>query len=127
MRHYLLDTHVLLWWLSDYDKIAQNVRDEIAHPKNRIFVSVASIWEIQLKRKIGKLDFAGITEEIIADNGFYPMEIAAEHALYTYELPLLHHDPFDRMLISQTACEDMILITADKKIMQYDCRILKAQ
>ena len=119
----LLDTHVLLWWLDDSPKLPQEVRLRITDPDNMVFVSAATLWEIAIKRSIGKLIIPhGYLEAIDASN-FTELPITWEHARATEKLPLIHRDPFDRMLVTQAIHENLTIATTDKNIALYDVRV----
>jgi PIN domain nuclease of toxin-antitoxin system len=116
----LLDTHVLLWWLSDDRKLAQNGRDIIANPDNDILVSSVSAWEISIKAALGRLDIElDDLEEAIVRNGFRPIPIGFRHALTVGRLPNIHRDPFDRMLVAQASVEELRLLTHDRVFERY--------
>jgi PIN domain nuclease of toxin-antitoxin system len=120
----LLDTHVFLWWNARPDMIAGPLRLGIADPANEIFVSAASVWEIGIKRAIGKLGFAQRIVEAILAHRFLLLPITGEHAEHAAELPRHHADPFDRLLVAQAYIERMILGTQDLKIGPYAVRTL---
>ena len=117
----LLDTHVLLWWLADDRRLVRRTRQIIADPNNAIFVSAASIWEIAIKAGLGRLK---VDVDVLASgleaNGLMSLPIAAAHAAAVFHLPLLHRDPFDRMLISQARTEKLQLVTRDPQFAEYD-------
>jgi PIN domain nuclease of toxin-antitoxin system len=115
----LLDTHVLLWWDETPDVLTDTARSAIKDSSNTIFVSAASIWEIAIKQKRGKLRLSGSAVEMIAKNGFLPLSISPEHAEKAGALPLLHADPFDRLLVAQAQIERLTLVTDDEKIRAY--------
>ena len=115
----LLDTHVLLWWDETPETLGEAARSAIRDHNNDIFVSSVSIWEIAIKRHLGRLHFSGSPVEIIAGNGFFPLPISPLHAERAGALPLLHSDPFDRMLVAQAQLNSMTLVTADRKITAY--------
>ena len=123
MSGYLLDTHILLWWLSDDKKLGKKRRDLIIKPSNHIIVSTASIWEIVIKKSLNKLKAPDNLKEILYENDFEVLSITPDHALYLEQLPAIHNDPFDRLLIAQSICEDLTLVTADEIIPKYkiDC------
>ena len=116
----LLDTHALLWWLSDDPKLGGKARAKIADPENDILVSAASLWEIAIKQGIGKIeaDIAEIEKEI-AQQGMVRLGIEADHLIELTSLPDHHRDPFDRMLIAQAGAEDIALLTADMQVAAY--------
>ena len=122
----LLDTHVLLWWLGDDMRLRAEARNAIAEPENIVFVSAATTWEIAIKTSLGKLTLPEGLEDQISKNAFTPLPITIAHTLAIAQLPPIHQDPFDRMLVSQALLEDMTLITHDQRIMKYDVEILTA-
>jgi PIN domain nuclease of toxin-antitoxin system len=115
---YLIDTHILLWWLFDDPKLDSNCREIIHNPDRRIFVSSATAWEIATKYRIGKLPEAKqIVEEyaqILHQSKFIEFAITSAHALRAGSLPILHRDPFDRMIMAQAELENLPVITHDK-------------
>lgn len=115
----LLDTHALLWWDGKPELLGEAVRAAMRDSNNTVFVSVASLWEIAIKQKRGKLPFSGSPTATIAQYGFLPLPISPEHAERAGGLPLLHSDPFDRMLVAQAQSEGMTLVTVDSKIRLY--------
>ncbi len=116
----LIDTHILLWWLSDDAKLPENARQLIATPDNAIFVSHASLWEIQIKAMAGKLtaNLQAILQQL-PENNFQQLPIHANHLLALAMLPPHHQDPFDRMLIAQAIHEPMHLLTHDQQLNNY--------
>lgn len=121
---FLLDTHILLWWLNNDKKLAAFFQSTIANPKNIIFVSTASAWEMSIKAQVGKLDVPDNLEEALAVNRFIVLPINLIHSIKVSTLPLHHKDPFDRMLIAQALTEDLMIITVDKKFKFYDVSLL---
>lgn len=117
---YLLDTHALLWWLSDDEQLSVQARAIIADAENDIYVSAASAWEIATKFAKGRLptaslilpDFAGVIEQ----EGFMELPIISAHMVRSALLPGEHRDPFDRILAAQAIIENMALISIDEKI-----------
>lgn len=114
---YLLDTHVLLWWLFDDPQLGDDCRDIIRMPKNEIWVSSASAWEIATKFRIRKLpevrELMGDYEGILAQAGFIELPVRTVHALRAGNLPIEHRDPFDRMLMAQAELEAIPILTYD--------------
>lgn len=114
---YLLDTHILLWWIFNSPKRKESSRAIIANPEHLIFISSASAWEIATKYRIGKLSLAkGIVEnylQVIAKASFLELPITAAHALRAGNLPIEHRDPFDRMLMAQAEIEGLPIVTYD--------------
>ena len=117
---FLLDTHVLLWWLANDPKLSADVRETIRNPVNDSFVSAATIWEIAIKTSLGKLKQPDDLLTVLRDNRFQVLDISAEHCLNVGSLPWHHKDPFDRMLISQALVEGLAIITVDNKFKLYD-------
>ncbi len=126
MRRLLLDTHVVLWWLSDDQRLGHEARRLIANPGNHVAVSAASVWEMAIRSSIGKLSVPDGLEEAILECGFKPLAITMEHAARVGELPLLHRDPFDRMLIAQAQIEGLELLTADAGLRAYAVTVVVA-
>jgi PIN domain nuclease of toxin-antitoxin system len=126
----LLDTHAYLWWLADHPELSYEARDLLADPRTSAYVSAASVWEIAIKVKLGRLDLrdAGTMEDVveIASNAFTELPIHARHAAAAGALPRHHDDPFDRMLVAQAQIEDLILVTRDEKLHAYDVMIVTA-
>jgi len=123
--NYLIDTHVLLWWLADDPVLTKTARNFIGNEENLIFVSAASVWEIIIKKAIGKLEAPDDIDLILKENNFKELPMTLTHVMMIANLPNHHHDPFDRMLIAQAKCERMTLITADAKLALYDVLQLK--
>ncbi len=120
----LLDSHVLLWLLAD-DPISPEARAAVESLDNEVWVSVASIWELEIKRRIGKLTFDGDVVEATLAAGLDLLDIHADHAVRAGRLPLHHRDPFDRMLIAQAIGEGCALATRDPAIRAYRVTLLE--
>lgn len=123
--NYLLDTHIVLWWLIDPNKIAAKARKIIRDKQERVFISSASFWEMAIKQSIGKLTLPGNIIEVLSSEGFDMLPITPNESLSVVDLPLIHSDPFDRMLIVQAKLNDLVLITRDEKISTYPVVTLK--
>lgn len=121
----LLDTHILLWWLADDPTLSKKARTIISDEKNLIFVSAISAWEIIIKMALGKLQAPENLAEVIMENNFKELPVTLQHVLVIKQLPLHHHDPFDRMLVAQAKSESLTLLTSDEKNMLYDCPLIK--
>ena len=123
----LLDTHALLWWLSDDPALTKSARKAIAETKNTIYVSAASAWEIATKVRLGKLssaiDLASNFTELLERELFQTLPISAEHAIRSGLLPGPHKDPFDRMLVCQAVTHGLTLLTPDRLIHQYHVNV----
>ena len=122
----LLDTHTLIWALENNATLSEEARNAIINGKNMVFVSAVSAWEISIKEAIGKLKVPDNLQEEISLHRFTPLNINFEHAKRAGELPPLHKDPFDRMLIAQAEIEKLILVTRDRLIAQYNVNLLQA-
>jgi len=120
---YLLDTHAFLWFVTDDNRLSSKAKSIIQDSSNEIYFSAASAWEISIKTKLGRLKLGRNLESFIieqlTENSFGPLAITVSHSLYTEKLPQIHKDPFDRIMISQTKVENMVLITRDKEIREY--------
>lgn len=126
MAGYLLDTHALLWWLSDPSKLSEGARDAIAKGRNTVYLSSAAAWEMAINKAIGRLDVPGNLEEVLGKDHIEVLPITLPHALAVADLPLHHQDPFDRMQVVQARLEDLVLITRDARIAEYDVKVLTA-
>lgn len=121
----LLDTHILLWWLDNNPKLSDEATLLISNSDNDIYVSYVSLWEIQIKIGIGKLqaDLKMILEQL-PKNNFQELGSHSSHILALSKLPLHHKDPFDRMLIAQAIQQNLTLMTHDKTVSDYDKSIM---
>ena len=124
--NYLLDTHVLLWWLDDNPTLSRNARKVISNTENMIFVSAAVIWEIRIKEALGKLEIPKDFQSVLKEQPFAILDITAEHAHAIGGLPMIHRYPFDRMLVAQTKLEKLTLITRDSHLRKYNVLTLDA-
>lgn len=119
----LLDTHTFLWWIDNDPHLSTKARALISDSNNELYFSAASGWEIAIKARIGKLAMPDNLEQFIIEqlvlNQFTVLPIQLTHALHVYTLPLLHRDPFDRILVAQSQVEDLLLLTNDALIQQY--------
>jgi len=122
----LLDTHVLIWALENNPTLSDLSRNSIINGSNQVFVSSVSVWEIGIKRSLGKLDTPDNLLEEIQEHRFTPLHVNLEHAQLAGTLPNIHKDPFDRMLVAQAIIEKLTLVTRDELIPKYDVRTLKA-
>ena len=124
----IVDTHAFLWWINDDPQLSPSVRDIMGSAENALYLSAASGWEIAIKYQLGKLELPSEPEsfviEEILNNRFRSLPIELRHALHTYSLPLLHRDPFDRVLIAQSQLENMPILTIDRAIRQYGVEVI---
>ena len=118
----LLDTHLLLWASGQPDRLSAEARGLLEDPHNQPVFSAASLWEIEIKRGLGRDDFRvepRVLRRGLLDNGYRELAISSEHAVAVESLPPLHKDPFDRMLLAQALTEGITLLTADALVAQY--------
>ena len=124
----LLDTHCWLWWISDPAHLSEEALETIRTGENEIYFSAASSWEISIKVALGKLLLPEKPSAFIpirlSRDGILPLPIQHAHALHLAGLPLLHRDPFDRMLVAQAQLEKLTLLTADRQLEKYDVQVL---
>lgn len=119
---FLLDTHLLLWAAAEPQKMSPAARALIDDPLNDLFFSPASLWEIAIKAGLGRADFqidAGLLRRALLDNGYQELSITSQHVVFIADLPALHKDPFDRILVAQSIVEGIVLVTADATVAQY--------
>lgn len=112
----LIDTHVLLWWWTDERRLSQNARAAIRDSRNRSYVSAAVAWELAIKVNLGKLDARDVVSNLrqfLIEEGFRRLAISTDHALRAGLLPMLHRDPFDRMLVAQAQASNSPVVSAD--------------
>lgn len=126
----LLDTGVVLWCLTN-SRLRPEARSAIANPDNAVWVSAVTIWEISIKKGLGKLTFDDdhlrLVELVTAiESEYEPLDVSFAHALQAGSLPPYHRDPFDRMLVSQAQVEGMTLVSRDRAFAHYDVSLLSA-
>ena len=124
---YLLDTHILLWFLQDDPQLPEKVGNEITNVENSCYVSIASLWEIAIKINLGKLTikFPFVKfASYLADNDIEVLQIGFDHLIQVATLELHHRDPFDRIIIAQGLVENLTIITKDEHFPSYTDRIL---
>ena len=122
----LLDTHVLIWALENNPTLSDSARNSITLAGNMVFVSSVSILEIGIKKNLGKIEVPDNLQEEIKLHRFTPLHITYDHAELAGKLPLLHRDPFDRMLVAQAITEKLTLVTRDKRIGRYAVKTVTA-
>jgi PIN domain nuclease of toxin-antitoxin system len=124
---YLIDTHILIWFVEGNDRLDENIRSLIANPLHEIYISQASLWELTIKISIGKLSLSISVSELeifLIDQEFKIIETKFIHYDKLQYLPFYHQDPFDRLIISQAQAEDYTIITRDDRFKQYDVKLL---
>ena len=120
----LIDTQIFLWWDRQLGRLSQPLRAAIADEANDIFVSAATVWEIAIKRAIGKLGFDRPIVAAVLALGFEILPVAGAHAEHAGGLPLHHNDPFDRLIIAQAYLEGLVLGTQDQLMRPYGVAML---
>jgi PIN domain nuclease of toxin-antitoxin system len=122
----LLDSHTLLWWMDDPEKLSPAARAAIADPRNEVLASAVSIWEIGLKRSKGKLRIPENFADFLPENGILELPFSSAHAQASISLPAIHGDPFDRALIAQCQLESLTFATRDGVMGDYNIAVLVA-
>ena len=123
---YLLDTHTLLWFLRDSPQLSKKAL-EIITTENKVYVSIASLWEIAIKKSIGKLEFEHSIEkiaELCHEKDILILQIQPKYFDKIIKLPNIHNDPFDRLIISQAIIENLVIITKDTIIPKYSLKTI---
>ncbi len=124
----LLDTHLLLWAAGAPERLSTDAHALISAQENELHFSAASLWEIAIKRGLGRDDFqvdTGLLRRGLLDNGYHEMAISGKHAVAIDHLPPIHKDPFDRFLVAQAWVEGMTLLTSDSLLAQYPGAVRK--
>ena len=126
----LLDTHVLLWWQHDSSRLRPETRQLLADSRNGLIWSAASTWELGIKLQLGKVridePLHQFVTRIVVEQSLVAMPIHHAHAAYVADLPPIHRDPFDRLLLAQASVEDVPLLTANAQLSAYGIRCLPA-
>lgn len=117
--NYLLDTHIFIWGMEESIRLSKDIKLKISDPSNKVFISVATVWEIIIKRAKKGLNVPKDIVGGIKASGFQLLSIEVAHVLEVEKLPLYHKDPFDRILIAQAKVENLTLITSDQKFQKY--------
>lgn len=118
----LLDTHLLLWAAGQPERLSTLATALLADPQNELLFSAASLWEVAIKRGLGRADFQidpRLLRRGLLDNAYRELPIAGEHAVAVDSLPPIHKDPFDRILVAQATIEGVTLLTGDPLVAQY--------
>jgi PIN domain nuclease of toxin-antitoxin system len=118
----LLDTQILLWAAGQPERLSASARKLLTNRRNELLFSAASLWEIAIKRSLGREDFRvepRLLRRGLLDNGYAELPVTSQHAVSIDGLPPLHKDPFDRLLLAQAATEGITLLTADAQVAQY--------
>lgn len=123
----LLDTHALLWWLVDPDRLSARAREVIGGDAE-LFWSAASSWEVAIKTALGRIKLPepprSLIPKMLREQAIRPMDVTQAHALTVADLPLHHRDPFDRMLVAQASLEKLVVLSADKIFLEYGVEVV---
>jgi len=123
---WLVDTHLLLWAAGEPKKLSRAARRILGDDAAQLWFSAASIWEVAIKNALGRKDFRAEPRQLrrgLIDNGGLEMAVTSEHAAAVSDLPTLHKDPFDRMLVAQAQIEALTLLTSDEAMAAYGGRV----
>ncbi len=124
----LLDTHAFIWWATEPEKLSPNAQSLLADLSNSLLLSVVTVWEMQIKSQLGKLQLNLPLRELVEGqqrvNGLRVLSIELEHVLALDSLPAHHKDPFDRLLIAQATVEDAALVSKDNAFVNYAVKLL---
>ena len=118
----LLDTYLLVWAMGSAERLSPELKTLLEKPAHTLVFSVASVWELVIKRALGRADVKGepaVLRRALLDGGWQELAIEAHHALAVAHLPPLHRDPFDRLLLAQASTNGLLLITADPQLAAY--------
>ena len=126
MNRYLLDTHVLLWWLEDPAGLTPNARAAIGSAGSELHVSAAAVWELSIKKSLGRLRTPEGLPAVLIENSIAVLSVNLEHALAVADLPHIHGDPFDRIQVVQARLENLTFITRDRQLEKYGVPVLRA-
>jgi len=121
--NYLIDTHVIIWLAIDSSELPQNIKKIIEHPDHEIYICSVSLWEIAIKMNLGKLDLKLPLDKLLSDiksGGFNILQLEEKYLSKLLNIPYIHKDPFDRLLISTALVENLTIITADENIQKYN-------
>jgi len=124
-KGFLIDTQIFIWWMEKSSRLSKDMFNLLNNSQSKIFLSVASVWEIVIKKGKKKLKTPKDVEGGVRASGFIPLNIEIPHVLGIEKLPIYHKDPFDRILIAQAQLENLTLITSDEKIWKYNIDVLK--
>jgi PIN domain nuclease of toxin-antitoxin system len=120
----LLDTHAALWWLADDARVGRDAERQLSDETNRVLLSAAVIWEVAIKRSLGKLQAPADLAETLLNAGAQPLAVTLDHAAGVEELPWHHRDPFDRLLVAQALAEGAVIVSQDVRLGQYGVSLL---
>lgn len=122
----IIDTHVLLWWLGDDPALPPRSRQLLADPRTTVFLSAVVMWELRIKQALGKIALPPEFREALAAQGFTELPVTIAHTDQLATLPMLHRDPFDRLLVAQATAENLTLMSFDQEIRLYEVALAPA-
>lgn len=122
---FLLDTHVFLWLMEENPRITKSLINTLKDPQHTLFLSIASVWELTIKKMKNGLEIPNDFDKVLKKGGINLLPIELKHVQGLEDLPPIHNDPFDRILISQARCDGYTLISADSKMSKYDVLLIK--
>jgi len=120
----LLDTHAALWWLADDEHLGGDAARQLTDESNRVLLSSAVVWEVAIKRSLGKLQAPADMAATLLSGGVHPLAITIEHAAAVEALPCHHGDPFDRILVAQAIAEGAAIVSQDERLAAYDVTLV---
>lgn len=121
----LLDTHVVIWWLADDPTLSDTLKS-VLDSEPDVYLSPVTVWEIAIKQAAGKIKEPADLAERLRNSGFKELSVTSEHAVAAGQLPMIHRDPFDRMLVAQARCAGLMLVTRDADIRKYEVPVIVA-
>jgi PIN domain nuclease of toxin-antitoxin system len=119
----LADTHAALWLLGEDERLSRHADELLTDAANEVLLSAAVVWEVAIKRSLGKLDAPDGFARQLLDGGAVPLAVSIDHARAVRSLPWHHRDPFDRLLVVQAAIEDATLVSGDQRLRAYDVKV----
>lgn len=120
----LFDTHAALWWLAGEELIGDDAESYLADETNQVFLSTVVVWEVAIKRSLGKLEAPAAFASTLLGAGAQPLPVSLDHAEAVEQLPWHHRDPFDRLLVAQALIEGAAVISGDEKLLPYGARLI---
>lgn len=124
-RSYLLDTHVLIWLSSDVGRVSREALEILEDREMELWASTVSFWELAIKQNLGKLNATIRFDQMERNQGIRELTISSRYTEVLRSLPMLHGDPFDRMMVAQAMVEGMVLVTADRRLAEYPVAVLQ--
>jgi PIN domain nuclease of toxin-antitoxin system len=119
----LIDTHAALWLLDGDERLSSSADRMLTDTANEVLLSAAVVWEVSIKRSLGKLDAPDGFAGMLLDAGAAPLSVSIDHARAVRSLPWHHRDPFDRLLVAQAALEEAVIVSSDEKLQAYEVQV----